>query len=362
MKTTDTIKRTTALTLLVSAFFCFVASNAARADSVRFVVQEKSGEFAERTLECEFVAFSREGIEFKYQVKGQEKTQTLSPDQVLALQFLDEPLELSTARVEIEVGNYEEALEKIAAIEPTELESSRDFVRWEIAWLKAFSSAKLALSDAAKIAIAVKELSSFIKEAPESCRYYDACALLGDTSVLSGKLDVAGKFYAKLEESRSAPIRSRGKVGRATVALLSNDLDQAETLFSEVVDSDELDAKFEALSVRTTAKIGLARTLTKREKFDEAQKTLEDLLDATPNGATLQQASIYDALGEVYVASNRPEEAIVAYLHIDLLYPTARAERVKALKALVGLWRQVGREDRAIETETILRERFNVEQ
>ncbi len=362
MKKIDTIQRATVLAALASAFFCFAASNGARADSVRFVAQEKSGEFAERSLDCEFVSCSREGIEFTYLTKGQKKSQNLTPDQVLALQFLDEPLELSTARVEFEVGNFEEALEKIDAIEPTELESARDFVRWEIAWLKASSRAKLALTDAAPVEDAVKELTAFIKEAPESYRYYDACALLGDLVVKSGKLSDAGKFYAKLEESKSDSLRARGKAGRANVAFLSNDLEQAESLFAEVADSTTNDSKFEALSVQTTAKIGLARVLAKREKYEEARKTLEDLLASTPNSATLQQASIYGALGEVCADSGATEEAIVAYLHVDLLYPTARAERVKALQALVGLWRQVGREDRAIETETILRERFNVEE
>jgi len=362
MKTIDTIKRTNALAAIVCALFYLVASNASYADSVRFVAQEKSGEFVERTRECEFVSCSREGIELKYQTKGQEKTQKLTPDQVLAFQFSDEPLELSTARVEVEVGNYEEALEKLDAIDPTETESTREAVRWEVAWLKAFSAAKLASSDAAKIEDGVKALTTFIKETPESYRYYDACELLGDLGVTSRKLEIANRFYAKLEDSRSAPLQARGKVGRAKVAFLSNDLEQAETLFGEVADSDSLDVRFESLSVQTTAKIGLARTLTKREKFDDAQKSLEVLLDATSNAATLQQASIYDALGELYAASGRAEEAIVAYLHIDLLYPNARVERVKALKALVGLWRQVGREDRAIETETILRERFNVQE
>ena len=151
MKKIDTIQRATVLAALASAFFCFAASNGARADSVRFVAQEKSGEFAERSLDCEFVSCSREGIEFTYLTKGQKKSQNLTSDQVLALQFLDEPLELSTARVEFEVGNFEEALEKIDAIEPTELESARDFVRWEIAWLKASSRAKLALTGAAPV-------------------------------------------------------------------------------------------------------------------------------------------------------------------------------------------------------------------
>ncbi|MBQ2555218.1 MAG: hypothetical protein II561_01585, partial [Thermoguttaceae bacterium] len=93
----------------------------------------------------------------------------------------------------------------------------------------------------------------------------------------------------------------------------------------------------------------------------QMQEDLNALLDATPNSATRRQAIIYNAFGDVYAAAKKPEEAIVAYLHVDLLYPAARGERVKALKALVGLWREIGRTDRAVETKRLLRDRFNVD-
>ena len=126
-------------------------------------------------------------------------------------------------------------------------------------------------------------------------------------------------------------------------------------------DMDALDAQLEGLGARTTAKIGLADALARQKDYDGALKTLEGLLAATPNGATMQQAVVYNALGRVYADAGRAEEAVVAYLHVDLLYPAARAERVKALKALVPLWEKLGRRDRARETRQLLQERFNVD-
>ena len=112
---------------------------------------------------------------------------------------------------------------------------------------------------------------------------------------------------------------------------------------------------------KSEARIGLARATSKEGDHAGALALLNALLAETPADATLRHARIYNAIGDVSVAADRLQEAAVAYLHVDLLYPQARTERVAALKALVGVWKELGREDRAIETDRRLRDRFHVQ-
>ncbi|MBQ5365955.1 MAG: tetratricopeptide repeat protein, partial [Thermoguttaceae bacterium] len=196
---------------------------------------------------------------------------------------------------------------------------------------------------------------------PDHYRFYDGNALLADAAAALGRVPAAEKYYTALAGAKSASYQARGKVGLANLALDANELDKAKSLFSEVADMAELDGQLAGFDARAAAQIGLARVLSKQGDLDGALASLNALLDATPNSATRRQAIIYNAFGDVYAAAKKPEEAIVAYLHVDLLYPAARGERVKALKALVGLWREIGRTDRAVETKRLLRDRFNVD-
>ncbi|MBP5622601.1 MAG: tetratricopeptide repeat protein [Thermoguttaceae bacterium] len=352
--------------LIHRAAFLFVlsivalASNVASADLVRYVSRDKeTGEYEEGTRAGTIEKFTRDGVSFTYDAKDEKKTVALRSEQIVWLQFDAEPLELGAARVEIQVGNYEEALDKIDAIEEGDVKT--DMIAQEIEWNRVYATMKQALSGAGDLKNASDKVAKFIEIAPEHYRRYDAFALLGEAATASGDFAGAAKYYAELDAAKSESIKAIGKVGRARAALETNDVDEAKALFAEVADTDALDAQLEGLGARTTAKIGLADALARQKDYDGALKTLEALLAATPNSATMQQAVVYNALGRVYADAGRAEEAVVAYLHVDLLYPAARSERVKALKALVPLWEKLGRRDRARETRQFLQERFNVD-
>lgn len=350
---------------LCASFGTADAARAADDDLVRFVQRDKNtGEYDEGTRSGTIESASKDGIKFRYKTKsGEEKTYDLSTAQIVWAQYGEEPLELAAARVESEVGNYAEALEKIDAIEKDDVRS--DLVALEIEWARCFATMKLAQADPGEnnvnLNAAVTMMKKFADAASDFYRYYDANALLGDAAIALGSLKAAEKYYAILENAEAESIKARGQVGLAQIALDSQDYEKARELFSAVAENEALDGMLDGLDARTCAKIGLSRALAAQEKIGEAIAGLTELLGATPNSATRQQALVYNALGDVYAAAERNEEAIVAYLHVDLLYPAARNERVKALKALAGLWERVGRTDRAAETKTILKERFNVE-
>ena len=326
---------------------------------VRYVQRDKeTGEYEEGTRSVSVSAMTADGVAVEYESKGEKKSAVLPAEQILWLQYEDEPLNLSAARVEIQVGNYEDALEKLGAIEE---EIKEPAIQQELEWNRAYAAIQSALADSGKLESAAAVMKTFVEAYPDHYRFYEGNALLADAAAALGRAPAAEKYYAALAGAKSASYQARGKVGLANLALDANELDKAKSLFSEVADMAELDGQLAGFDARAAAQIGLARVLSKQGDLDGALASLNALLDATPNSATRRQAIIYNAFGDVYAAAKKPEEAIVAYLHVDLLYPAARGERVKALKALVGLWREIGRTDRAVETKRLLRDRFNVD-
>ncbi len=360
------IRRSVAVCASVAISFFVVGASVAD-DVVRYLVKTETGAFEERSAEGTITAVSPDGVSIEANGKNAPETNPIPAERVVWLQYQDAPLGLAAARVETEIGAWEEALEKLDDIGDDLNREKYPLVAAECDWYRANALLQLALADATT---SFKEggtaMTKFVKEHPDSYRYYEAMQALGAAffamSERQTKKDAKQDFlkrareaYATLENAESEEIRARGKLGLAKVAFESSELDSAKELFGEVSEQTEFAVE------SAEAKTGLARVLARQGEVDEATGLLNELLEATPNDATRRQARIYNALGDVYAEANRPHEAVLAYLHVDLLYPAARTERVAALKALVAQWRKLNREDRAQETIERLRDRFHVE-
>ncbi len=343
-------------------------------DRARYVVRNDSGEFEERDLEGELVDMTADELTFnvdRNKYPDAPEDGVIPAERALWIMLDGAPINLDAARVEIEIGAYEDALQRLNALKESEIDPDRKpRVAQEVEWYKAYATLQLALADAQEINVGGKATAEFIKEHSDHYRYYAAIAMLGDAYLhmaQSGQGDRAANLkraassYGKLTNAKSTITSARGKLGQARVALEANELADAEPLFKELAENEALSEELNGLEVVVQAKLGLARVYTLGGRFAEARALLDATLAATPNSATLQQAQVYNAIGDARVAEDCPEEAIIAYLHVDLLYPSARRERVKALKALVALWRQVGRDDRATETAERLKTRFQVD-
>lgn len=335
-------------------------------DLVRYWEKNAQGVIEERTAQGETLGVDPNGVAMNCESEDVAPDENPIPsERVLWVQYDAAPMELSAARVETEVGNYEEALEKLKSIAPEDVDpDSMPLIAAEAAWYKAYATLNLALLGAGDLKEGGAEMTRFVQQYPTSYHYYEGCRLLGDAfyAYAQSAAKDSGAFikraegaYNSLLKADSDSVKARGKLGLGRLALAADDLEKAKTYFQEVVDMDAFDVE------KSEARIGLARATSKEGDHAEALALLNALLAETPDDATLRHARIYNAIGDVSVAADRLQEAAVAYLHVDLLYPQARTERVAALKALVGVWKELGREDRAIETDRRLRDRFHVQ-
>jgi hypothetical protein len=63
-------------------------------------------------------------------------------------------------------------------------------------------------------------------------------------------------------------------------------------------------------------------------------------------------------MGQCYLKSNKPKDALLAYLHTDILFYGDPESHAEALYYLDKLWQQVDRPERALQARKLLQQRY----
>ena len=107
-----------------------------------------------------------------------------------------------------------------------------------------------------------------------------------------------------------------------------------------------------------TATLGKAGALVALKKLDEAIKTVDGFLEkADPEDASLM-ARAYNILGTAQRRAGRTKEALLAFLHVDVLYAAVHDAHAEALANLADLWDQVHKTERANRARKTLIEQY----
>ena len=132
------IGRTSVAALAAVVFSLLIATSASSfsADVARYLVKTETGAYEERSVEGTIVGVSPDGVTIEpSSEKNAPDENPIPTERVVWLHFQDAPLSLAAARVETEIGNYEEALEKLAEIEPDEIDrSKKPLIAAELDW------------------------------------------------------------------------------------------------------------------------------------------------------------------------------------------------------------------------------------
>jgi tetratricopeptide (TPR) repeat protein len=100
--------------------------------------------------------------------------------------------------------------------------------------------------------------------------------------------------------------------------------------------------------------LGLAMCLKQQSKTDEAIATLDEIIEKAPEGESRTLAEAWLRKGDCLRLKTQPKAALMAYLHVDLLYAGEPAQHAEALKRLSELWTPAGHEDRAVDASARL--------
>ena len=275
-------------------------------------------------------------------------------NEVETVSFDAEPSDLTQARNAVRAGRFEDALALLEKIAVGSL--NRDEIVQDVEFYKALASARLALAGSGSKADAGKKLLAFEKAHKTSFHYFETCEALGDLLAALNKFDQAESFYAKLGSAPWPDYKMRAGVlaGRALVG--QKEYARALARFEEVL-ATETTGK-EADRQKLAATLGKAAALVGGGKSDDAIKSVEAIIaKADPENVELH-ARAYNILGNAYRGAGKKKEALLAFLHVDLLYSKFPDQHAEALANLTTLWTEVDKADRAAQARSVLKEKY----
>lgn len=333
----------------------FFGAPSVSADTITYL--EEGTPAKESSLTGTIDQVTKDGVVIKDRA---EIATTVSANRILSTQYDDEPMALRVIRTAIASSQYEDAVTQSEAIPAAELSSARPFVAQDAAYCKAFAKAQLALSGSRDVSLSAAgtELIAFIGRYPDSWHFYEANALIGRMLTKMGKYGDAKKYFETLGSAPWDDMKFVGKIALGNILLDEKDVAGAKAAFTEVADA-KADAPASA-DQKSFARIGLARIMAAEGDSAGAQKLFGELTDQSNSENPLLQATLYNAIGTLAAAENRNKDAIMAFLHVDLLFASARMEHIEALKNLAVLWKKEMREDRAAEAKAQLREKYGI--
>ena len=286
--------------------------------------------------------------------KGTAGTIKVSINTVRSVLFDEEPPELTQARLNAKNGGYATSLERLREINLSQVE--RDLIRQDIEFYLAYSSAKQALGGQGEVIDAGRKLNEFVRRHPQNFHYLEAVETMGDLLMASDKFAAAQKQYAELGKAPWPDFKLRAAVLLGRTLQAQGKHQEAIAEFDTVLaGSDNSDTAREQKLAATLAK---AVSLSATEQLDEAVRLIEQMIQDTDPEQKELQARAYNALGDCYERAGRTKDALLAFLHVDVLYSTVPDAHAEALSHLVTLWESAGQEARARDARQLLNERY----
>ena len=286
--------------------------------------------------------------------KGTAGTIKIPVNRVRSVLLDEEPPELTQARLNAKNGGYSTALERLQKIDLAAMK--RDLVREDVEYYLAYCAAQQALGGNGEVSDAGRKLNEFVRRHPQNFHYLEAVETMGDLLMASDKFAAAQRQYAELAKAPWPDYKMRAGVLLGRTLQAQGKHQEAIQEFDAVLATadDGAAAKEQKLS----AALGKAVSLAESKQLDEAVRLIEQMiLDTDPEQNELQ-ARAYNALGDSYQRAGRTKDALLAFLHVDVLYSTVPDAHAEALSHLATLWDAVGQSARAREARQLLNEQY----
>lgn len=273
---------------------------------------------------------------------------------IRSIVFADEPAELTQARLNANNNAYQQALDILTGININQV--TNPYVQQEVAYVKAYCEAKLALLGERPVNEAGGLLSNFVTKNRQNFHFLEATQLLGDLLVAAGRHDSAQSQYETLAKAPWPAYQKRANVLVGNALLDQKKYPEALASFDKALAiADDTDA---GKTQSQAAELGKAVAVAAQGKVDDGIKAVEQVIrDADPENAQLL-ASAYNALGACHQQAGNTKDSLFAYLHTDLLYKRAGEQHAEALFHLASLWEAVGQEPEARAARALLKERY----
>ncbi|MEX1094780.1 MAG: tetratricopeptide repeat protein [Planctomycetales bacterium] len=266
---------------------------------------------------------------------------TVSTDDIDRIEWDGEPPMLRLARADEALGKLPEALAKYEA----EFLKTSGNAKTDTQFLIARTTAKLALANPPQLQDAITKLDAFRGANPNHVRFYPTLELLGEAYLANDEFDKARTVYSELEQAAAPTLRLGARNAKARVLLKEGKTAEALAAFDAVI-GEPAQGPAEQ-SRRYEAMLGRAGCLMTLAKYGEAVAALDAVIDEVAPEDSRNQATAYVLKGDCLRALDKDKDALLAYLHVDVLFAHERPQHAEALYNLARLWGQVDNQDRA---------------
>lgn len=302
-------------------------------------------------VKCTITSISKD--EIKYEKNGKEEA--VPSYAIESVRLAAEPAQLNLIRNQVNNGAYENALKALDKIDADSQENQD--VKAELSYMRAYSNARLALGGGGDVREAGKQVNDFIKANSNSFHFYPANELAGDLLVALGEYDKATHFYKALGGASAAPWKIKAGIDIGRAKLAEKKYDEALKEFDTALGLAEKDTGAE--TQKLSAMLGKAACLAQTGKPEEGVKLAESVIGKLPNEEVDLHAWAYVVLGKCYrQMPDHTKQALLAFLHVDVLYFSNPQYHAEALWNLASLWQDLKKVDRATQASTLLKERY----
>lgn len=271
---------------------------------------------------------------------------------VVMIQFSDEPQDLIEAKRRLVKNDFVGALEAIQQVDRDAIQGASVAIRGEYAYVRAVAAGHIAMGVTEKISPAMSSIKKVINQFTRSIHYYDLLEIAGDLEQALGRYDEATSLYKKIA---SGPPPMVVRAGR-----LQGDVLAAEGRYPEAIKEFE---KVQSVDLvggfveqeKMMACLGQAESLLSLGRFSEAASVIRTMLSGSlPEDVPFSVTNVllgnaYSLLGRALAEMKQDQDALIAYLTVDLVYGDAPETHAEALFHLSQLWNRGGYPRRAAE-------------
>ena len=267
-----------------------------------------------------------------------------SVESIKALEFEGEPSDLTQGRnlITSDRANYKKAYSLFARVKTTNRNMKAD-----LDFFKALCRAKMGRARAMK---------TFLTDYSNSYHYYEANEVMAELAIaVAAKatdsdrvLKIAEDYAGRLATATGLPtIKQKGVLLRGNILLTQKSYAAAIQQFKMVEADKTADQGFTVTHNIMCAKVGRAKCLAATGKPDAGVTLANEVIARAQGGDNDLHARAYNALGFCHRVAKRYEDAVLAYMHTEVLYFQDSVLRTEARKNLSELFTELGYKERA---------------
>lgn len=277
------------------------------------------------------------------------ETRKVPIEQIREVAFAGEPTSLKSARGMVLKGRPADAIEELKKIEAGDMEGVEPLVVAEKAFVEAAAVGGVAAMTGADLDAGTKAVQDYLAKHGKSHHALPMQELLGNILTKAGKFEDAATAYGALEKGPPA-FRVRAASARANLFFAQEKFAEAIKEFDAAtkIETDPKDVA--SAAQKSEAELGKARCMARQGKSEDAVKLVQGILKAADPEAKELLGRAYNVLGESYrAAGGKDQDALIAFLTVDLVYNTVPDNHAEALFNLVDLWERGKNPERARE-------------